>query len=191
MTTITLNNTLTFTIEPAEIYDLDEIEALENRAYPFPWSRKILLAEIDGESFSYVYVARLQNGNRMLGDTLGAIIGYNFFWLVSDEVHILNIAVDPEYQGQGLGKYLMNFAISFGQERGATSILLEVRASNTVAQQLYTGLGFKQIGIRKKYYANNKENALVMKKVLTERNEKGRGMLDSNPGKSSSPGGRG
>ena len=149
-------------IELAHEDDIDEIEAIENRAFPFPWSRNVLLGEINGESFSYVYVARLQERS---GEA-GKIIGYHFFWLVADEVHILNIAVDPAYQGYGIGKQLMQFAIDFGRERGATSVLLEVRVSNTAAQELYASLGFRQIGIRKKYYSENKEDAYVMKKEI-------------------------
>jgi ribosomal-protein-alanine N-acetyltransferase len=159
---IVLNDQLHIVIEPAKTEDIDRIAAIENRSYTSPWSRKILLNEIDGESSSYVYVARLQNG---LGEP-EKIIGYNFFWLVSDEVHILNIAVDPDYRGYGCGKHLMDFAINLGLERGATSVLLEVRVSNMVAQQLYSRLGFQRIGIRKKYYTESKEDAYVMKKQL-------------------------
>ena len=163
MACIVLEHNLSIVIEPAKTEDIDEIVALENRSYASPWSRKVLLNEIDGEAFSYVYVARLRNSS----GELGKIIGYNFFWVVSDEVvHILNIAVDPDYQGYGYGKHLMDFAINFGRERGATSVLLEVRASNTAAQQLYARLGFKRIDIRKKYYADAKEDAYVMKKSI-------------------------
>ena len=146
-------------LTPARKTDIDEIEAIEQRAYPFPWTRNVLLEEIEGESFSYVYVARLapESGQPE------KIIGYHFFWLVSDEIHILNIAVDPEYQGYGLGARLMQFAINFGKERGATCALLEVRASNLPAQQLYAKLGFTRIGLRKRYYSDNQEDAYVMK----------------------------
>lgn len=149
-------------LERARKEDIDEIVAIENRAYPFPWTRKVLLDEIEGESFSYVYIARLlkKSGQR------GKIIGYHFFWLVSDEIHILNIAVDPEYQGGGLGTFLMQFACDFGRERGASCVLLEVRVSNRTAQRLYTQLGFRRIGLRKQYYSDNKEDAYVMKLLL-------------------------
>ncbi len=157
-----LNETLHVVIELAKISDIDAIVALENRAFPFPWSRNILLAEIDGEPFSYVYVARLIND----GGIPNNIIGYHFFWLVADEVHVLNIAVDPDYRGCGLGKTLMDFAADFGRERGAQTILLEVRVSNMPAQALYRKLGFQQVGLRKKYYANNKEDAYAMQKDL-------------------------
>ena len=149
-------------IEPAKTADIEEIVAIENRSYPFPWSQKILLHEITGEAFSYVYVARLRNSS----GTQGKIIGYNFFWVVTDEVHILNIAVDPDYRGYGLGKCLMLFAVEFGRKQGATSVLLEVRASNTAAQQLYASLGFQRIGVREKYYADNKEDAYVLQKKI-------------------------
>ena len=157
-----LNDTLHVLIELAQISDIDEIVALENRAFPYPWSRNVLLGEIDGESFSYVYVARLVDESGIPG----RIIGYHFFWLVADEIHVLNIAVDPEYQGLGLGKILMNFAADFGRERDAQCMILEVRVSNTPAQALYHTLGFQQVGLRKKYYANNKEDAYAMKKEL-------------------------
>ena len=157
-----LNDTLHVLIELAQISDIDEIVALENRAFPHPWSRNILLAEIDGESFSYVYVARLVGNDGVPG----TIIGYHFFWLVADELHVLNIAVDPEYQGCGLGKILMNFAAEFGRDRGAQTMLLEVRVSNRPAQALYQKLGFRQVGLRKKYYTDNKEDAYAMTKDL-------------------------
>ncbi len=156
---------ISFSLERATDNDLDEIVALENRAYPFPWKRNILLAEIHGQSFSYAYVARLHANNR----TSGSLIGYIFFWLVADEIHILNVAIDPDYQRKGLGTALMEFATGFGLEHGATKLLLEVRASNTPAQHLYARLGFTQIGLRKRYYSDNKENAYVMQKFLLPR----------------------
>ena len=149
-------------IEPAHITDIDEIVALENRAYQYPWSRPVLLSELNGEDFSYVYVARLYDN----AHPAGKIIGYHFFWVVTDEVHILNLAVDPDFQGQGLGKTLLNFGIEFGRERGATCVLLEVRVSNAPALTLYRASGFLEIGLRKGYYSESKEDAYVMKKEL-------------------------
>jgi ribosomal-protein-alanine N-acetyltransferase len=150
-------------MELAQLEDLDEIVAIENRAYPFPWSRSVLLAEIGGREFSFVYVARMPHDSAFPEK----IIGYIFFWLVSGEVHILNVAVDPDYRGYGYGKFMMQFALDFGLERGARSAFLEVRASNAEAQQLYTHLGFRPVGIRRRYYSNNKEDAYVMKKQLS------------------------
>lgn len=164
MSLIALDHNLQIVIEPAEPADIDEIVTIENRAYAFPWARSLLRAEINGKEFSYVYVARLQQNSSFPGK----IIGYNYFWLVSDEVHILNIAVEPDYRGYGCGKRLVQFALNFGRERGAKSAFLEVRASNDAAQQLYKQLGFQRTGLRKHYYADNKEDAYVMKKCIVE-----------------------
>ena len=149
-------------IEPARVADIDEIIAIENRAYPYPWTRQVLLSELDGDEQSRPHVARLYDDQH----PAGKIVAYHFFWLVADEVHILNIAVDPAYQGRGIGRRLMMFAIEFGIERGAACVLLEVRVSNSPALRLYRGLGFLEIGIRKGYYSESNEDAYVMKKPL-------------------------
>jgi ribosomal-protein-alanine N-acetyltransferase len=149
-------------IESAKPDDIDRIVEIENRAYPFPWSRPLLLAEINGKHFSYVYVARLVRPT----SEDHSIIGYHYFWLVLDEVHILNIAVEPEYQRTGCGSQLLQFGLDFGLKRGACSAFLEVRASNLAAQQFYADFGFHQVGIRKQYYSDNKEDAYVMRKWL-------------------------
>ncbi len=162
MALITLAHNLQIVIEAAKPADLDEIVEIENRAYAFPWARSVLHAEINGKAFSYVYVARLQHNSSFPEK----IIGYNYFWLAADEIHILNIAVDHDYRGYGCGKHLVRFALNFGRERGAKSAFLEVRASNDAAQQLYRQLGFHRIGLRKHYYSDNKEDAYVMKKRL-------------------------
>jgi ribosomal-protein-alanine N-acetyltransferase len=150
-------------IEPAKAEDIDRIVEIENRAYPFPWSRKLLLEEIHGKDFSYVYVARLLSPVA----EKRSIIGYHYFWLVADEVHILNIAVEPEYQRTGCGRQLLQFALDFGEEQGARSAFLEVRASNLAAQKFYAHFGFHRVRIRKQYYSDNKEDAYVMRKWLT------------------------
>ncbi|PID56185.1 ribosomal-protein-alanine N-acetyltransferase [candidate division KSB3 bacterium] len=157
-----LNETLHGVIEPARLSDIDEIVSLEHRAFLYPWPRNLLLAELDGESFSHVYVARLIRDDGVPQK----IIGYNFFWLVADEIHILHIAVDPEHQHRGLGKLLLDFAADFGRRHGACCMILEVRVSNAKAQGLYRKLGFQQIGIRKNYYSPNNEDAYAMKKML-------------------------
>ena len=147
MSWITLNQQLQIVIEPAGLRDLDDIVAIENRSYVFPWARAVLQAEINGKTFSHVYVARLQQNF----SAPRKIIGYNYFWLVADEIHILNVAVDPDYRGYGCGKQLIQFALDFGRARGAHSAFLEVRASNDAAQQIYIQFGFHRIGIRKQY----------------------------------------
>ncbi len=153
------HHSLDMLVEPAKPEDIDEIAALENRAYPSPWRRNVLLSEINGEAFSYFFVARFSNQQ----DTSRTIIGYHIFWVVAGEAHILNIAVAPEFQGQGLGRALLQFGLDFARDIGAARALLEVRVSNTRAQRLYQRLGFRRIGVRKQYYSDNHEDAYAMK----------------------------
>jgi ribosomal-protein-alanine N-acetyltransferase len=148
-------------IEVATPDDLSAIERIEQRAYPFPWKRSVLKNAIaSDDAFSFFYVARLCE----VSPDPGRIIGYHYFWVVADEVHILNIAVDPAYQRRGYAGRLLEFAFTFGQQQGANCAFLEVRASNRIAQQVYAHLGFQQIRLRKAYYSNNQEDAYVLKK---------------------------
>lgn len=149
-------------IERATLDDVDAIVAIEHRSFPAPWSRKLLQAEINGKEFSFVFVARLLES----GGKTGRLVGYIYFWVVADEVHILNIAIDPDVRRAGYGTQLLEFAFEFGRKRGARSALLEVRASNTVARRFYEQMGFEQIGIRKKYYSDNQEDAHELRKEL-------------------------
>ncbi len=160
------NTTQHLIIEPATLNDLDTIERIEHRAYPFPWSQTVLRNAVrSDETFSYFYVARL----RKLPDDSGVIIGYHHFWLVVDEVHILNIAIEPAYQRRGYASRLLQFALDFGRERGALSAFLEVRASNLAARELYAHFGFERIEIRTSYYSDNQEDAHVMKLWFEEK----------------------
>jgi len=160
------NTAVQLIIEPATLDNLDDIERIEQRAYPFPWSWAVLRNAVrSDEAFSYFYVGRLPKAS----DAPGMIIGYHHFWLVADEVHILNLAIDPAYQRQGYASQLLQFAIDFGQEQGACNAFLEVRASNTAAQQLYAHFGFERIDTRTAYYADNKEDAYVLKKWFEEK----------------------
>ena len=152
-------------IQQATLDDLDAIVTIENRAYPFPWPRNVLRQGITAEeAFSYFFLGRLHETPKVPDN----IVGYHYFWLVADEVHILNIAVDPVYQRRGYASQLLQFGLDFGWERGACSAFLEVRASNIAAQQFYTCFGFQRIGVRKAYYADSKEDAYVLKKWLVK-----------------------
>ncbi len=86
-------------------------------------------------------------------------------WLIIDECHITNIAVHPYYRRLGIGNILMNEIIEICKKYNITGITLEVRESNTAAKSLYYKYGFKDSGIRKGYYADNNENALLMWKT--------------------------
>ncbi len=93
---------------------------------------------------------------------LKSIVGYAGLWLMTDEAHITTIAVDPDYQGYGIGELLLLGLIDRARQIGARWLTLEVRVSNKVAQSLYEKYTFKEMGIRRRYYSDNNEDALVM-----------------------------
>lgn len=93
---------------------------------------------------------------------LRSIVGYAGLWLMTDEAHITTIAVDPDFQGNGLGELLLVALIDRAKAIGARWLTLEVRVSNEVAQKLYEKYTFKEMGIRRRYYSDNNEDALVM-----------------------------
>ena len=93
---------------------------------------------------------------------LHSIVGYAGLWLMTDEAHITTIAVDPDFQGNGLGELLLVALIDRAKQIGARWLTLEVRVSNEVAQRLYEKYTFKEMGIRRRYYSDNGEDALVM-----------------------------
>ncbi|MFH1775506.1 MAG: ribosomal protein S18-alanine N-acetyltransferase [Chloroflexota bacterium] len=115
------------------------------------------LASVLGGLFSY---------NRWVGDgvppTKELIVGFAGFWIMADEAHIISIAVRSEYLRQGMGELLLIALIDLAVELGASMITLEVRVSNTAAQQLYYKYGFIQVGRRRAYYVDNREDALIM-----------------------------
>ncbi|MCC7366888.1 MAG: ribosomal protein S18-alanine N-acetyltransferase [Chloroflexi bacterium] len=97
-----------------------------------------------------------------LESELRSIVGYAGLWLMTDEAHITTIAVDPDFQGNGLGELLLVSLIDCAKQIGARWLTLEVRVSNDVAQRLYEKYTFKEMGLRRRYYSDNNEDALVM-----------------------------
>ncbi|WP_077429863.1 ribosomal protein S18-alanine N-acetyltransferase [Anoxybacillus kestanbolensis] len=134
------------------IQDLDRIVEIEQRSFTLPWSRSSFHQELTNNPYARYIVMEHD----------GQIIGYCGMWLVMDEAHITNIAVLPEFRGKKLGEALMKQAMALAREEGTKTMTLEVRVSNIVAQSLYRKLGFLNGGIRKRYYSDNQEDALVM-----------------------------
>ncbi|AXM88693.1 ribosomal-protein-alanine N-acetyltransferase [Anoxybacillus ayderensis] len=134
------------------LQDLDRIVEIEQLSFTLPWSRSSFYQELTNNRYARYIVMEHD----------GQIIGYCGMWLVMDEAHITNIAVLPEFRGKKLGEALMKQAMALAREEGAQTMTLEVRVSNTVAQSLYRKLGFLNGGIRKRYYSDNQEDALVM-----------------------------
>lgn len=138
--------------------DIPQVYIVERRSFPNPWSKNIFLAELTRNDTAVYIVA----------ETEERVVGYAGMWIILDEGHITNIAVDPTYRSQGIGQGLLDELTKLAVERGAIAMTLEVRVSNAEAQSLYTKLGFVPRGIRKGYYQDNKEDALIMWRELGE-----------------------
>lgn len=134
------------------VADVAAVHRIEELSFTLPWTKDAFYHEMVTNEHAYYVVAETEEG----------IIGYCGMWLVIDESHITNVAILPEHRGKKLGERLMVAAIEAAQQQGAVMMTLEVRVSNDVAQNLYRKLGFKNGGIRKGYYTDDHEDALVM-----------------------------
>lgn len=139
--------------------DLAEIGEIERRSFPSPWSAGLFRSEM-ANSLSRIWV-----GKR--GHAAGApVIGYVVSWRVADEIHLHNIAVRPEFRRQGIASRLLARVIREGRPAGARLVTLEVRRSNVAAQKLYERFGFTVRGVRRGYYGDTGEDALIMSAEL-------------------------
>lgn len=145
----------TFLIRKMTEQDLDELMIIEKESFSLPWSR-------------HSYEAELQNkyANYLVCDFQGEVAAYVGIWVVFEEAHITNVAVGKKFRHQGIGRTLMLEAEKLALAKKATRILLEVRPSNTAARAMYKALGYIPNSLRKEYYSNNREDAIVMIKYL-------------------------
>lgn len=147
------------TIERMTIADLEEVLLIEEVSFPVPWSRRTFLTELSAPPFSCLFVARPAGAR-------SPVIGYVCCWVISDEMHLLNLVVRPEHRGSGIGEELLRYVIAVAQEQGAKHGILEVRASNMAARRLYEQCGFRVAAVRPSYYTNPQEDAVIMSCVL-------------------------
>jgi ribosomal-protein-alanine N-acetyltransferase len=136
----------------ASMDNLEDLVRLSKMCFSIPWTKESLKQELLDTTFRKYLVAIKDN----------IVIGFIGVWIVLDEGHITNIAVHPEYRGIGIGDKLLNNLIYLCRNLEIKNITLEVRKSNIIAQNLYKKYGFLEQGIRKKYYANNNEDAIIM-----------------------------
>lgn len=136
----------------ATIADLKSIMNVENAAFTVPWTEAAFRNEFIINQYAYYILATYND----------EVVGYAGIWLVLDEGHVTNIAIHPDYQGNHYGEALLREMIRIAKDCGVIRIILEVRVSNDVAQGLYKKLGFQNGAIRKNYYPDTKEDALVM-----------------------------
>ncbi|MBW8350716.1 ribosomal protein S18-alanine N-acetyltransferase [Bacillus sp. IITD106] len=132
--------------------DIESLVDIEQKSFTVPWPKEAFYQDIISNRFAVYLIMECD----------GEVCGYCGVWLVMDEAHITNIAVLPKYRGRKLGEALLRRMISLAQEAGTKTMTLEVRVSNTPARSLYKKLGFQEGGIRKNYYTDNHEDAIVM-----------------------------
>lgn len=142
-----------FTIRRMTVEDVDAVHAIEAATFAMPWSRQSFYEEMTRNACARYLVAVLPDGD---------IVGFAGVWVVLDEGHITNIAVRVDQRGKGIGRALTAALMQYAANLGVVYMTLEVRRSNEVAQHVYLSHGFIQVGVRKKYYEDNGEDALFM-----------------------------
>jgi ribosomal-protein-alanine acetyltransferase len=141
-------------IRAMTVFDIDDVLEIEKRSFATPWSRQAFESEIGKNLCARYIVARIN----------GKVAGYAGMWLIIDECHITNVAVHPDYRGMHIGDAMMKYLVNTGMAKGVTTMTLEVRKTNYVAQNLYKKYGFEPVGVRQKYYGDNGEDAIIMLK---------------------------
>lgn len=139
-------------IRPMIPEDLDQVEAIEKASFATPWSKEVYKKEISENKFAHYYVIESTEG----------ILGFIGAWMIFDEVQVTNFAVLPSKRKMGYGKMLFQYLINRALLHGGRIMSLEVRETNMPAQKLYESFGLKKAGIRKRYYTDNNEDAIVM-----------------------------
>jgi ribosomal-protein-alanine N-acetyltransferase len=146
-------------MEPLEVYvgpmrrrHLRSVLRIEAQVYPRPWSHSLFVSELALRSTRAYFVARVGR----------EIVGYAGLMMSLTDGHVTTIAVDPAWQRSGIGTRLLVAVAREAVERGAVALTLEVRLSNRAAQEMYRRFGFTPVGVRKGYYADTGEDALVM-----------------------------
>ncbi|GHU66701.1 ribosomal-protein-alanine N-acetyltransferase RimI [Clostridia bacterium] len=140
-------------IRPMTMADIDAVVSIERDSFAAPWSRASFVRELTENATAARYLILDQDGE---------VAGYAGMWLVIDEGHITNVAVRRDCRKLGGGVMLMRALIEVAIENGLVYMTLEVRRSNLAAQGLYHKIGFIDVGFRKRYYEDNREDALVM-----------------------------
>ncbi|NLM35462.1 MAG: ribosomal protein S18-alanine N-acetyltransferase [Clostridiales bacterium] len=138
-------------IVPIEDKYIEGILNVSMLSFPITWSKDSFERELTNKYARYMVAVKDD-----------VVVGFAGMWIIIDEAHITNIAVHPEYRGFGIGNMLMDSLLSICKLENVTAITLEVRVSNQRAINLYKKFGFVEEGIRKEYYEDNKEDALIM-----------------------------
>jgi len=154
----------TYDIDRMKASDLREVLEIERSCFRTPWGRRSFMAEIESPGRSFPLVLRIRPQGSQ-----ARVLGYVCVWRVQEEIWINNLAVHPRHRCLGLGTRLLQSALDIGRQLGCERALLEVRPSNREARRLYRREGFQTIGLRKGYYSDDLEDALVMTARLRPR----------------------
>lgn len=142
---------MTITIESMNLLSVDEVLEISKLSLSETWSKDSFIRELENP-LSHYLIAKKDN----------KIVGFIGFWIVVGEATINNIAIHPNYRGNGISNILMDSMLDVCKSQNTFAITLEVRSSNTTAQNLYKKYGFVEEGIRKNYYSDNGEDAIIM-----------------------------
>lgn len=142
-------------MEPMLAGDLDAVLAIEHKSFSMPWTDTMFLSEIRQGAGSRLLVARLEKRPT-------TIVGYVGYRAVLDEMHVMILAVAPAWRRRGIAQHMLSEAMAQARQAACARAILEVRASNLGAQQLYYRLGFAPVGVRPKYYRQPSEDALIL-----------------------------
>jgi [ribosomal protein S18]-alanine N-acetyltransferase len=150
------DSTLESRIEPMTDGDLDSVMQIEQLSFRAPWSRQVFLEEL---ARPWAFLDVLRAPQVAAGRN---VIGFCNYWRVADEIHILKVAMHPDARRMGFGSRLMAHILEFARKHRCRLVTLEVRRSNEPAQRVYRRFGFKAVGLRPSYYADDNEDAVVM-----------------------------
>ncbi|MGA9466062.1 MAG: ribosomal protein S18-alanine N-acetyltransferase [Exiguobacterium marinum] len=131
--------------------DVEEVTKVEEASFSIPWTKEAFMNEMLRNEQAIYFVAVHDK----------RVVGFVGVWQIVDEGHITNIAVLPEFRGQGIGNQLLAELVTFAKSKGLVGLTLEVRVSNVGAQKLYEQFGFMQAGRRRRYYQDNNEDAYI------------------------------
>lgn len=143
---------MNFHIRRMTVEDVPAVTQLDRISFTLPWTERSFHFEVTSNPASRCWVA----------ESGGVLAGVVVAWLLVDEVHIATIATHPDFRRQGIAQALLAHVLKLGAEEGAISSFLEVRESNSAAQELYRKFGYEETGRRLRYYKDNGENAILM-----------------------------
>jgi ribosomal-protein-alanine N-acetyltransferase len=139
-------------IRKMTLEDVEHVIAIDRMSFSLPWPERSFRFELTDNPASRCWVAEVD----------GKLVGMIVAWLIVDEVHVATIATHPDFRRQGIAKKLLSYALQHLSIEGAQSSFLEVRASNLAAQEMYRKFGYEESGVRRRYYKDNDEDAILM-----------------------------